>query len=165
MSAGPHGMSVTNADSAAYLGTIVCGVPLASGDNLIRASSGGGGLGDPLQRDPQAVLADVIDDYVSIDRAAKDYGVIIEEIDRRCCDYRVDDAATVQQRQQLQGLRRERLEEDPEAVAAMFRNGELDVLDLVRHYGVVVYWGNGELLPRTTATYRQLLRDRATGYV
>ena len=165
MSAGPHGMSVTNADSAAYLGTIVCGVPLASGDNLIRASSGGGGLGDPLQRDPQAVLADVIDDYVSIDRAAKDYGVIIEEIDRRCCDYRVDDAATVQQRQQLQGLRRERLEEDPEAVAAMFRNGEVDVLDLVRHYGVVVDWGNGELLPRTTATYRQLLRDRATGYV
>lgn len=40
-------------------------------------------------------------------------------------------------------------------------NLSIPVLDLVRHYSVIVDWGNGKLLPRTTATYRELLSDRA----
>lgn len=160
LSAGPHGMSVEDEDGSTYLGTIVSGVPLDSGNNLSRASSGGGGLGDPLQRSPDAVLDDVIDDYVSIDRAAKDYGVVIEEIDARRGDYRIDSSATLELREQLKNESTTRLEEDPETVARRFRDGELDVLDLVRHYGVIVDWGNGQLLPRTTATYRKLLKER-----
>jgi len=38
---------------------------------------GGGGWGDPLLRDPQAVLDDVWDEYVSVGAALRDYGVVI----------------------------------------------------------------------------------------
>jgi N-methylhydantoinase B len=39
---------------------------------------GGGGWGDPLARDPQAVLDDVLDEYVSVVGASRDYGVVLE---------------------------------------------------------------------------------------
>ena len=54
-----------------------------------------------------------------------------------------------------------KLDEDPESVAQRFRDGDLEVLDLVRHYGVILDWGNGELLPRTTEQYRELLKRRS----
>jgi N-methylhydantoinase B len=38
---------------------------------------GGGGWGDPLTRDPQAVLDDVLDEYVSVEGAERDYGVVL----------------------------------------------------------------------------------------
>jgi N-methylhydantoinase B len=38
---------------------------------------GGGGWGNPLDRDPQKVLDDVIDEYVSVDAARRDYGVVL----------------------------------------------------------------------------------------
>jgi N-methylhydantoinase B len=38
---------------------------------------GGGGWGDPLERDPAAVLDDVLDEYVSIAAAERDYGVVL----------------------------------------------------------------------------------------
>src|SRR5690625_150952 len=65
-----------------YLGAIFSNVKVKSGDSFTRPSAGGGGLGDPLERDSSAVLEDIIDEYVSIDRAKKDYGVVITEIDR-----------------------------------------------------------------------------------
>jgi N-methylhydantoinase B len=37
----------------------------------------GGGYGDPLDRDPELVLGDVLDGYVSIDGAREDYGVVV----------------------------------------------------------------------------------------
>ena len=40
---------------------------------------GGGGVGDPRERDPQAVLRDVVDGYVSIDAAHELYGVRIKQ--------------------------------------------------------------------------------------
>ncbi|PYO54163.1 MAG: hypothetical protein DMD84_03460, partial [Candidatus Rokuibacteriota bacterium] len=39
--------------------------------------SGAGGYGDPFERDPGAVLEDVLDDYVSIEAARERYGVVI----------------------------------------------------------------------------------------
>ena len=41
--------------------------------------AGGGGYGDPLQRDPQCVLKDVIEEKVGIDLAEGEYGVVILE--------------------------------------------------------------------------------------
>lgn len=38
---------------------------------------GGGGWGDPLERDPQHVLDDVLDEYVSVEGARRDYGVVL----------------------------------------------------------------------------------------
>ena len=43
----------------------------------IAATPGGGGWGDPLLRDPAAVLRDVMDGVVSIEAAERDYGVVI----------------------------------------------------------------------------------------
>jgi N-methylhydantoinase B len=41
------------------------------------ALPGGGGYGNPFERDPAAVLRDVVDGYVSIEAAERDYGVVI----------------------------------------------------------------------------------------
>ncbi|MBU4133048.1 MAG: hydantoinase B/oxoprolinase family protein [Proteobacteria bacterium] len=49
-----------------------------SGDKISFISAGGGGYGDPLERDPKAVEQDVQYGYVSIERAKLDYGVIID---------------------------------------------------------------------------------------
>ena len=48
------------------------------GDVIRFDSAGGGGYGDPLQRDVQAVEADVVNGYVSIEKAREDYGVVID---------------------------------------------------------------------------------------
>jgi N-methylhydantoinase B len=52
-------------------------VPIAAGERIMYDYGGGGGWGDPLDRDPHAVLDDVIDEYVSIDGAGRDYGVVL----------------------------------------------------------------------------------------
>jgi len=44
---------------------------------------GGGGWGDPLEREPQAVLEDVLDGYVSVEAARRDYGVVLHVDGRR----------------------------------------------------------------------------------
>jgi N-methylhydantoinase B len=40
-------------------------------------SNGASGWGDPFTRDPKLVLRDVRDEYVSVDGAAHDYGVVV----------------------------------------------------------------------------------------
>ena len=40
-------------------------------------NNAGGGWGDPLQRDPERVKCDVRDGYVTIEGAARDYGVVV----------------------------------------------------------------------------------------
>ena len=52
-------------------------VPLEAGERIVYDYGGGGGWGDPLVRDPQAVLDDVLDEYVSVEGAARDYGVVL----------------------------------------------------------------------------------------
>ena len=37
----------------------------------------GGGYGNPLERDPEAVLSDMLDGYISAEQAEADYGVVI----------------------------------------------------------------------------------------
>ena len=49
-----------------------------AGTAAIIATAGGGGWGDPWKRDPQLVRQDVLEGYVSIESAARDYGVIID---------------------------------------------------------------------------------------
>ena len=39
---------------------------------------GGGGVGRPYERDPELVREDVINEFVSLERAREDYGVIID---------------------------------------------------------------------------------------
>ena len=52
-------------------------VPHEAGERYEYRYGGGGGWGDPLDRDPQHVLDDVLDEYVSVDGARRDYGVVL----------------------------------------------------------------------------------------
>ncbi len=71
---------------------------------------GGGGFGDPLERDPAMVLADVVEGYVSITGAERDYGVIIRytgspnRMVRLPEDYQLDHQATEQLRAERHGV-------------------------------------------------------------
>ncbi len=50
---------------------------LKPGDVVIIDAAGGGGYGDPLERDPEMVERDVLEGYVTLERAREDYGVVI----------------------------------------------------------------------------------------
>ncbi len=52
-------------------------VPVEAGDRIVYEYGGGGGWGSPLERDPDAVLDDVLDEYVSVEGALRDYGVVL----------------------------------------------------------------------------------------
>ena len=66
-------------------------------DALLSWCGGGGGLGDPLNRDPNGVLIDVQAGLVSPRGAQRDYGVAIDNVDDV---WRVDAEATAQLRHQ-----------------------------------------------------------------
>lgn len=53
---------------------------MAKGDLVSIRTGGGGGFGSPSERDPQAVLRDVLDGYVTVEGAKTDYGVTIDPI-------------------------------------------------------------------------------------
>lgn len=52
---------------------------IAEGETLANNTGGGGGWGDPLDRDPEAVATDVRNGFVSLESAADDYGVVITD--------------------------------------------------------------------------------------
>ncbi|MGH8912193.1 MAG: hydantoinase B/oxoprolinase family protein, partial [Acidimicrobiia bacterium] len=61
---------------------IYCGMfrgEFDEGDVISYLADGGGGYGDPFLRDPELVLEDVIDGYVSTEAAATDYGVVVAD--------------------------------------------------------------------------------------
>jgi N-methylhydantoinase B len=51
---------------------------LHSGDKVVDFVQGGCGVGNPFEREIQDVVTDVRDEFVSIESAAKDYGVVID---------------------------------------------------------------------------------------
>lgn len=61
--------------------------PIAKGDLLSIRTGGGGGYGNPLERDPERVLEDVLEELVSIEAAQELYGVIFEDEDKIEIDY------------------------------------------------------------------------------
>jgi N-methylhydantoinase B len=76
----------------------VSGFPLERGDVLLMESSGGGGFGDPLERDPARVVVDIGEGYVTPPAAEAIYGVVLR-------DGAVDAAATEAQRAKLRAGR------------------------------------------------------------
>jgi N-methylhydantoinase B len=53
-------------------------IPLPAGSRIVMETAGGGGWGDPLQRDPARVALDVRRGYVSPAAARNRYGVVLD---------------------------------------------------------------------------------------
>jgi N-methylhydantoinase B len=66
---------------------------LEAGEVLVNNTGGGGGYGDPLERDPERVAADVRNGFVSVEAAGREYGVVVDP-----STFEVDAAATVRLR-------------------------------------------------------------------
>ena len=73
---------------------------LVPGDRLRITSSGGGGYGDPLERDLERVRFDVELGVVSPARAAVDYGAIVDLLGN------LDEAASLEQRKTMRAARK-----------------------------------------------------------
>ena len=52
---------------------------IAFGERLVLELPGGGGYGDPAERDPAAVAEDVLDGLITVRDAERDYGVVLHE--------------------------------------------------------------------------------------
>jgi len=77
---GPRGMTlVARAGKAAEPQAPKSQLRMSTGDRLLLWTTGSGGYGSPLERDPQLVLNDVLDGRVSSDEAARVYGVVIRD--------------------------------------------------------------------------------------
>jgi N-methylhydantoinase B len=70
-------------------------VVLEPGETIISLSTGGGGYGPPIDRDPAAVREDVVEGWISRERAERVYGVAVDE------DGEVDVGRTAQMRAAL----------------------------------------------------------------
>lgn len=74
--------------------------PVSAGAQVIVRSAGGGGWGDPLERDPKLVAHDVKEGFVSRESARGEYGVVMKD------DFSLDLEATREyRRSMLQGRR------------------------------------------------------------
>jgi N-methylhydantoinase B len=85
-------------NSERVLAPLSDGNQLTKGDILRIETGGGGGRGDPFDRDPASVLRDVAEGYVSIEAALDEYGVVIE-------DGEIDLAATREARAEHPAIR------------------------------------------------------------
>jgi len=70
-------------------------LPVNAGETLTFMMAGGGGYGDPFERDPERVQSDVEVGFVTHAGARRDYGVVIDD------DGAVDEAATAECRASL----------------------------------------------------------------
>jgi N-methylhydantoinase B len=71
---------------------------LNKGDVFLHVQPGGGGYGNPLERDPEKVLDDVLNEFITIDYAFDVYGVAIH-------NDRIDTGATAKRRAELAVLK------------------------------------------------------------
>ncbi|MBI3089488.1 MAG: hydantoinase B/oxoprolinase family protein [Candidatus Tectomicrobia bacterium] len=88
------------------LGMYATGIKLKAGDRLAFSSNGGGGFGNPLEREPRGVLEDVIDEFLSLHKARDVYGVAIRVIDKDLARYEIDVEETKRLRAALAGKKR-----------------------------------------------------------
>jgi N-methylhydantoinase B len=162
----PHGLMVQHADTGEekWLGSVFSNYKIKSGDKFTRPTAGGGGYGDPLERDPELVRQDVIDEYVSVARAELDYGVVIKVIDADMLDYELDLAATETARAHIRKNRVGWARMDPAEVAQMYQKGEINEMDAVRKYAVILDWGTGELMPKSTQQFRESFEKRSVAH-
>jgi len=76
MDGSPNRLTVRFDSDPHVIANIANAEPHAAGEGFEYLYGGGGGWGDPLDRDPEAVRDDVLDEFVSIGVAERDYGVV-----------------------------------------------------------------------------------------
>ncbi|CAN0574245.1 unnamed protein product, partial [Laminaria digitata] len=103
----PFGVYVDAEGRNEKLGGLVDNVPIKAGELLRVRTTGGGGWGDPLERDIASVLHDVVQGKVSVEGARNDYGVVIL-LDKD--DPTIDTEATNSLRDEIRAARTEPLE-------------------------------------------------------
>lgn len=101
------------------------GLMLQPGQALRVLSGGGGGWGDPLERDTALVLDDVLDEIVSPEAARTEYGVVLAVDDDG--SILVDESATAKNRQQINEAR-----PDASGQVASFRPWPVTNADIAR---------------------------------
>ena len=104
---GRTGDIVVNPDSAAAkrLPTRYADYPLRQGDVFRLDTPGGGGFGNPFERDAERVLADVREGYITQAAAEREYGVVVVETER---GFAIDFAETAHRRSQMETGQNER---------------------------------------------------------
>ena len=75
-------------------------VRVRGGDRIIFRTAGGGGWGDPLEREPAKVRGDVVRGLLTVGAAQERYGVVIGSV-----GLTIDDRATQELREKLKGNR------------------------------------------------------------
>jgi len=68
---------------------------VSEGDVFELVSQGGGGFGDPFERPPEHVRDDVVNGFVSLEKALEEYGVVLKRRDREIV---IDSEATFRRR-------------------------------------------------------------------
>jgi N-methylhydantoinase B len=103
----PFCVTVDLHGAAKRLGGLVDGEPLKAGQVVRVVTTGGGGWGDPLEREPELVLRDVVQGKVSPEAARASYGVVLAAREGEVeTEYAVDDAATAKLRGELRAGRK-----------------------------------------------------------
>ena len=78
------------------------GLRVEPGDVVSYFSPSGGGYGDPLDRDAELVLDDVLDDFIDAEHAHDVYGVVLRAADNGYA-WALDPDATAKRRQSMRG--------------------------------------------------------------
>ncbi|MET0680605.1 MAG: hydantoinase B/oxoprolinase family protein, partial [Burkholderiales bacterium] len=102
----PFCVTVDLHGAAKALGGLVDGAPVKAGQVVRVVTTGGGGWGDPLERAPDLVLRDVVQQKVSPEAARREYGVVLVTRDAEVeTAYTVDAAVTAKLRDELRAAR------------------------------------------------------------
>jgi N-methylhydantoinase B len=73
---------------------------VSEGDTFELISQGGGGFGDPFDRPPEQVRDDVVNGFVSMEKAREEYGVVLKQHGREIL---IDGEATFRERAPKKG--------------------------------------------------------------
>ena len=98
----PFLVTIDPAGDGRRLGGLVDGEPVKAGQLVVVMTTGGGGWGDPLEREAELVLRDAAEGRVSREAALREYGVaVIAHGD----DLQIDEPATRSERRRLAAKR------------------------------------------------------------
>jgi N-methylhydantoinase B len=101
----PFCVTVDAEGTALELGGLVDGEPVLKGQIVQVVTTGGGGWGDPLDRELELITRDVVEGRVSLASASADYGVVFAP-GSSAEQPKIDEAATARRRDELRKARK-----------------------------------------------------------